>query len=62
MTTDEIINRLGQVKFTYSRLTADVFSAKEVARDQEALTAAVQAVETLERVKKALNGGEHDEH
>ncbi|MCD7829737.1 MAG: hypothetical protein LUG58_04795 [Clostridiales bacterium] len=55
MTTDEIINRLGQVMFTYSRLTADVFSAGEVARDKQALSAAVQAVELLEEIKKELH-------
>lgn len=55
MTTDEIIDRLNQVSFTYSRLTADTFSSKEVARDKQALTAAIQAVELLEEIKKELH-------
>ncbi|MCC8076268.1 MAG: hypothetical protein LIO95_10095 [Clostridiales bacterium] len=57
MTTDEIINRLGQVMFTSSQLTADTFSSKEVARDKQAMALAAQAVELLEEIKKEL----HDE-
>ncbi|MCD8147527.1 MAG: hypothetical protein LUD84_09685 [Clostridiales bacterium] len=56
MTTKEIIDRLSQVSFTYSRLTADTFSAVEVARDKQALTAAVQAVEVLEEIKQDMHG------
>ncbi|MCD7757863.1 MAG: hypothetical protein LUH45_06785 [Clostridiales bacterium] len=56
MTTKEVIDRLKQVSFTYSRLTADGFSSKEVARDKQALTAAAQAVELLEEIKAELRG------